>query len=145
MSFVSGPHAIESKAPNGVHVLSRRVVGVVAGLLVQDGEGTCVTVPTHAEHLFGFLLPDRLVLQDLVSFFGHVSVGLSVVGGVGVGVVAQHRQHGGDVGHVADHVVRYVAHPLRQRLQVDRFYYLVRGTFHPANKRLSVMAGQIAN
>lgn len=59
-----------------------------------------------------------------------------VVGRVGVGVVAQTRQHGGDFRHVVHHVRGDVAHPCGKGVCVDRLHHLVRGSLHPAAKRM---------
>lgn len=55
-----------------------------------------------------------------------------VVGRVGVGVVAQALQHGGDFSHVAHHVRGDVAHPRGEGVRVDGLHHLVCGALHPA-------------
>lgn len=55
----------------------------------------------------------------------------AVVGRVGMGVVAQSGQHGGDDGHVPHHVSWNLPHPLGQGLHVDGLDDLVCGPLHP--------------
>lgn len=55
----------------------------------------------------------------------------AVVGRVGVGVVAQSGQHGGDDGHVPHHVGGDLPHPLGQGLHIDGLDDLVCGPLHP--------------
>lgn len=62
-----------------------------------------------------------------------------VVGRVGMGVVAQTRQHGGDVSHVVNHVRRDVAHPCGEGVRVDGLHHLVSGALHPAATNIAGM------
>lgn len=64
------------------------------------------------------------VVQDL-------GVRPAVVGRVGVGVVAQSGQHGGDDSHVPHHVSWDLPHPLGQGLHVDGLDDLICGPLHP--------------
>lgn len=49
---------------------------------------------------------------------------------VGPGVVAQHRQHGRQLGHVGAHVGRDLPDPLVERVAVHRPHHLVRRPLH---------------
>lgn len=73
--------------------------------------------------------------SGVVQDFGVRS---AIVGRVGVGVVAQSGQHGGDDGHVPHHVSWDLPHPLRQGLHVDGLDDLVCGPLHPDNRTKDV-------
>lgn len=61
-------------------------------------------------------------------------VRVAVVGWVCIGIIAKPSQHGGDLGHVPQHVPRDVASPLGEGFQVHRLDDLVCGSFNPGEK-----------
>lgn len=63
--------------------------------------------------------------------FHHFLVWLPIVGGVGIGVVAQLGQHGGDHWHVLQDVSWDLPHPLGQGFHVHWLDHLVCGSFNP--------------
>lgn len=62
-------------------------------------------------------------------------VGPAVVRRVGVGVVSEPGQHGGDDGHVPQHILGDFTHPLGQSLHVDWLDHLVCGPLNPAEQQ----------
>ena len=61
-------------------------------------------------------------------------VGVAVVGRVCIGVIAEPGQHGGNLGHVPQHIPRDVASPLGESFQVHGLDDLVCGSFNPGER-----------
>lgn len=61
-------------------------------------------------------------------------VGVAIVGWVCIGVIAEPSQHGGNLGHVPQHVPRDVTGPLGECFQVHRFDDLVCGSLDPGER-----------
>ena len=72
--------------------------------------------------------------QDLVCVVDDNGVGVAVVGRVCIGVIAEPGQHGGNLGHVPQHIPRDVASPLGESFQVHRLDDLVCGSFNPGER-----------
>lgn len=64
----------------------------------------------------------------------HLLVWLAIVGGVGIGVVAQLGQHGGNHWHVLQDVSWDLPHPLGQGFHVHWLDHLVGGSFNPGER-----------
>lgn len=57
-------------------------------------------------------------------------IGFAIVGWIRVRIVAQHGEHGRQIGHVANHIVRYVPHPFGECLEINGLDDLVGGAFN---------------
>ena len=62
------------------------------------------------DHLsFGF--PNVIMLFDVIGISKHFRIRITILGRVAIGIVAHFGQHGRDVGHVFDYIVRNGANP----------------------------------
>ncbi|TNN71027.1 hypothetical protein EYF80_018688 [Liparis tanakae] len=88
-------------------------------------------------------LPTELAAQWEMTFHDFKSedfrVGLAIVGRVGMWVVAQSGQHGGDDSHVPHNIRWDLTHPLGQCLHVDGLDDLVCGALHPGKTEKRVV------
>merc|ERR1719273_2332643 len=107
------------------------IIGVLWRLLIKVLDVVMFTSPGHGVLLtqtFYFLryfIPVPVVLLNIIRIFNHNLIGFPIVWRISRGIVTEVSQHGSDVRHVFNDIVRDVTNPLGQRLKIDWFDDLV--------------------